>query len=104
MEQKINYLDYLPDELLNAIITYCSGLSKSVLFLTSIRLQKMIGNNKKNKNIICESAANKGYLNILQWARDINCGWNVLTCRNAATNGHLEVLKWARKNGCKIAC
>lgn len=45
-------------------------------------------------------AAANGHLDVLQWARQKGCDWNVHTCTFAAYNGHLEVLQWARQNGC----
>src|SRR5947207_1347241 len=51
---------------------------------------------KFNKNIICNIAAENGWLDLLKWAKQ-----NSYVCNNAAQNGHLEVLKWARQNGCE---
>lgn len=49
---------------------------------------------------LCYSAAAKGQLAVLQWARQIGCSWDEGTCRTAALHGHLSVLEWARGNGC----
>lgn len=52
------------------------------------------------KWILCTYAAKYGHLEVLQWARENGCGWNVYTCSHAAKNGHLKVIQWARANGC----
>ncbi len=95
MEQYI-----IPNELLQLLFWFCGGLTRSILFCTCKRFRKLIGNNKKNKNKICELAAGYGFLNILKWARENGCYWNSSICYYAAENGHLEVLKWAKENGC----
>ena len=48
----------------------------------------------------CETAASRGHLACLIWARKIGCKWNTWECKNSARNGHLLCLMWARKNGC----
>ena len=47
-----------------------------------------------------DEAAKGGHLEVLKWARENGCPWDVGTCACAAEGGHLEVLKWARENGC----
>ena len=58
---------------------------------------------KFSKNIVCNIAAENGWIDLLKWARkpENNCYWGSNTCSDAAKNGHLEVLKWARQNGCE---
>ena len=42
-------------------------------------------------------AAKGGHLEVLQWARENGCPWNIEAVRANATNGrHLEVLEWLR--------
>ncbi len=53
------------------------------------------------KKDICYFAALYGQLNVLQWAREHGCDWDWRTCAFAAENGHLDVLKWAREHGCE---
>ena len=50
----------------------------------------------------CESAVNTGHLDVLKWARELHCRWDVwnVVVRNAAYNGHLHMLQWVRKHGC----
>jgi hypothetical protein len=48
----------------------------------------------------CAVAAQKGHLEVLQWARANGCPWDKETCRLAAMGGHLEVLLWLRANDC----
>jgi hypothetical protein len=51
--------------------------------------------------VVTRTAAARGIrLDILKWAHEKGCPWNVLTCRGAAMEGHLEMLTWARENGC----
>jgi hypothetical protein len=42
-------------------------------------------------------AAGKGYLHVLQWAREHGCPWNSKTCRNFV--GNWAVVHWAVLNG-----
>jgi hypothetical protein len=52
---------------------------------------------------VCKLAAAGVHLEVLTWARDHGCEWDVWTskcCAEAARGGHLEVLKWAREHGC----
>ena len=51
-------------------------------------------------NRVCNTAAVKGWLDLLIWARQNGCEWNSMTCAYAAKEGHLAILKWARENGC----
>ena len=44
--------------------------------------------------------AKRGYLGLLQWAREQGCRWDEDTCAVAALGGHLELLQWVRQNGC----
>eukprot|EP00616_Rhizochromulina_sp_CCMP1243_P016234 CAMPEP_0118967390 /NCGR_PEP_ID=MMETSP1173-20130426/4776_1 /TAXON_ID=1034831 /ORGANISM="Rhizochromulina marina cf, Strain CCMP1243" /LENGTH=357 /DNA_ID=CAMNT_0006916349 /DNA_START=343 /DNA_END=1416 /DNA_ORIENTATION=+ len=48
----------------------------------------------------CQTAAEGGYLELLQWLRERGAPWDERTCMKAAKKGHLEVLRWARENGC----
>ena len=43
--------------------------------------------------------AKNGHLELLKWARDNNCPYDVWVCAGAAMNGHLEVLKYLHENG-----
>ena len=45
------------------------------------------------------SAAEGGYLEVIQWAREDHAPWGEETCNKAALGGHLE-LKWAREHDC----
>jgi hypothetical protein len=46
------------------------------------------------------TAAEGGHLEVLRWAREHDCPWDVATCAAAAEKGHLEVLRWAREHDC----
>ena len=52
------------------------------------------------KDDVCRHIAEGGNLEVLKWAREAGCPWDVRTCWMAAKGGHLEVLKWAREQGC----
>ena len=41
-----------------------------------------------------------GHLEVLQWALEHDCPWDMETCECAAENGELEVLRWAIEHGC----
>merc|ERR1712224_965414 len=45
---------------------------------------------------VCNYAAEKGDLEMLQWAREEGCPWEEMACMMAARGGHLEVLQWLR--------
>ena len=49
----------------------------------------------------CIHAAEGGYLEVLQWAREHGCAWQEDVCTFADVGGHLEVLKWAAEHGCR---
>ena len=39
-------------------------------------------------------------MEVLQWALEHDCPWDMETCECAAENGELEVLRWAIEHGC----
>eukprot|EP00611_Tribonema_gayanum_P002320 TRINITY_DN116_c0_g1_i1.p1 TRINITY_DN116_c0_g1~~TRINITY_DN116_c0_g1_i1.p1 ORF type:complete len:380 (-),score=26.06 TRINITY_DN116_c0_g1_i1:93-1232(-) len=49
---------------------------------------------------VCNAAAGRGDLEMLQWARSKGCYLHHFTGAAAARGGHLEVLQWAHANGC----
>ena len=53
-----------------------------------------------SSEFVCATAAKRGYLNVLKWARETGCYWDERTCASAAVGGHLDVLKWVINNGC----
>ena len=48
----------------------------------------------------CERAAEKGNLDIIEWARSKGCPWSSDTCGYAAKDGNLELLKWLWARRC----
>ena len=52
-------------------------------------------------NGVCKNAAEKGHLEVLQWARDQGYPWGDDACDMAAAYGRLEVLRWALEDGWK---
>ena len=51
--------------------------------------------------VLCEFAAERGQLEVLQWLRTNGCEWDMRTCTAAVYGCHLLVLQWARTNGCE---
>lgn len=49
---------------------------------------------------LCDIAAKRGSVSLLQLLRSMNCPWSGKTCAFAAKYGHLHVLEWLRDNGC----
>eukprot|EP00611_Tribonema_gayanum_P002321 TRINITY_DN116_c0_g1_i2.p1 TRINITY_DN116_c0_g1~~TRINITY_DN116_c0_g1_i2.p1 ORF type:complete len:422 (-),score=46.10 TRINITY_DN116_c0_g1_i2:110-1375(-) len=47
------------------------------------------------------AAARGGHLEVLQWVHADGCPLDVNTCAAAASGGHLQVLRWARDIGCE---
>jgi hypothetical protein len=45
---------------------------------------------------VCQSAAVKGHLHILQWARANGCEWDVNATEGAEGQGNIEILQWCR--------
>ncbi|MCE5316470.1 MAG: F-box protein [Parachlamydia sp.] len=50
-------------------------------------------------NTLCEQAARGGHMNVLAFAHDIGCPWGD-SVKNAAQNGHIHILKWLYDKGC----
>ena len=48
----------------------------------------------------CARAAEKGHLNVLQWAHENGCPWDEWTCTKAVRGKHLNVLHYAIENKC----
>jgi len=44
-------------------------------------------------------AAKGGYLDVLKWAREDQCPWDLDTLAYAARGGYFDMLKQARENG-----
>jgi hypothetical protein len=57
-------------------------------------------NGNRRDSEISRCVARGGHLEVLQWAREKHCGWDVGTCAELAHCGHLETMKWARAHGC----
>eukprot|EP00941_MAST-03F_sp_MAST-3F-sp1_P002800 g2800.t1 len=49
----------------------------------------------QSKNI-CESAAKNGQLELLQWAKELDCGWSECITLAAISGGHLQIVKWLK--------
>jgi|SaaInlV_165m_DNA_2_1040747.scaffolds.fasta_scaffold10610_2 hypothetical protein len=53
----------------------------------------------KNK-LICKYAILNQKLNVLKWARSINCEWDLWSCMYAVESKNKEILEWIHNNGC----
>jgi hypothetical protein len=51
-------------------------------------------------NEMCMLTARFGYLNVLKYARESGCIWNVLTFNEATKTGNLEIVKYIHLKGC----
>ena len=51
-------------------------------------------------SLMCNTIAEKGNLEMLQWARSHGFPWDELTCHSAIRNGRIDVFIWAIENGC----
>ena len=49
---------------------------------------------------ICNTAANTGSLECLEYAHTHGCPWDKGTCKYAARGGYLKCLKYAHEHGC----
>jgi hypothetical protein len=49
---------------------------------------------------ICAYAAMNGQLELMKWARQNDCPWDMWTCTYAQVWDHRDILQWARENGC----
>lgn len=66
-------------------------------------VQKLKENGCEWGEVVCESAAEKGHLEILKWLRsnpEDLCPWNEGTSRKAAQSGDLETLRWLKEQNC----
>jgi len=61
------------------------------------RVVGLLGEAAKN---VCYSAAMRGSVRLLKWARVNNIAWDSHTCACAAYNGRLPALKYLHENGC----
>ncbi len=76
-------------------------LLKYGAFVGSVEICELeIPRSDSNPQDICEVAAARGHLNVLQWARSRGYPWTKRVFAKAAKYGHLHVLKWAHASGC----
>lgn len=90
----------LPIDTLTLIVDLCDDATYVSLYFTCKYFEATFDLSIE-KDQMCNECMSYGYLELLQWARDNNCYWNVNTFANGARNGHLELLKWAHQNGCR---
>jgi hypothetical protein len=58
-----------------------------------------------DESMVCLHASASGHLNILQWARTSCvpvCPWNNIVCEAAADRGDIKMLQWLIDNGCEM--
>lgn len=95
--------DILPVEIIKLIIspTFLEPLDL-VIMRRVCRFAKVIIRKWMQKDLLCNTAAARGYTNVVKWARSVGGGWSHKTTDVAAANGHLELLKKLHINGCPI--
>jgi hypothetical protein len=49
----------------------------------------------------CLGATQGGHLEVLRYAHEHGCPWDIDTCLGATQGGHLEVLRYAHEHGCQ---
>lgn len=97
--------DILPDEIIRLIISPSHlepldlAITRRVCKAAQVRIRKC---NRLQKDLLCNTAAARGYTNVVEWARSIGGDWSHKTTDAAAANGHLELLKKLHANGCPI--
>ena len=64
------------------------------------RVVGLLGENAEYVHFVCNSAARRGSVRLLKWARVNNLVWSTRTCSFAAEYGHLPALKYLHANGC----
>jgi len=70
-------------------------------FVGSVEMLEWASDNGCPWNVwTSETCAAGGHVEVLQWAREHGCSWNATTCARAAEGGHIEVLRWAREHRC----
>jgi len=91
------YFENIP---FNYIFSNNKVLVKCLSYFGNIKLLVLLKDKDYNLSNVCEFAARNGHLDVLKWARENACDWDVNTCLYAGMNGHLKVLQWLRANGC----
>ena len=63
------------------------------------RVVGLLGENAEYVHFVCNSAARRGSVRLLKWARVNNFAWSADTCTCAASHGHLPALEYLHENG-----
>ena len=66
----------------------------------SLPYERVVGLLGEAAKHVCYSAAMRGSVRLLWWARVNNIAWDSHTCACAAYNGRLPALKYLHENGC----
>src|SRR5579872_1691255 len=103
----MNSLETLPQDLIIRLLDDLLDdyyIAPFMLSCTSKVLYQIISSYAISRQIPrilrCHEIASKGYLDILQLAREIGYQWNSDVCANAAKIGRLDIIEWAISQGC----
>ena len=66
----------------------------------SLPYERVVGLLGEAAERVCDYAAMRGSVRLLEWARENNRAWSASTCSFAAQHGHLPVLQYLHENGC----
>ncbi len=93
-----SYFDMIP---ISYVTKNNTILVEALAAFNCIPLLEIAKDNNCDLYSVCFEAAKNGHLNVVKWARQYDCEWDIFTCAFAARNGHLEILKWCIENGCE---
>ena len=82
---------------------FYSGLNEEFQWiLSNVNEFKKCYPTPSNKNV-CEYIAKQGSIDLMKWARDEGCPWNIHVPYKAAHHGHIALLTWLSDNSCPIS-
>ena len=86
------FLGNLPPEILDVVVQKLGWFQTTFAMAgrTCREAVKRVPDTRVVPKSTCMYAARDGYLEVLQWARQNGCPWDVETCYQAAQGGHLE--------------
>jgi len=104
----------LPTDLLKIVITFVRTDDPRLLIpvvYSCKRLKAVIGDPSANTNVNKRSVyydftavlAERGYINVIKWARAHQFPWSELAFTSAARYNKLETLKYLKENNCPLA-
>lgn len=94
----MTYFDYLPNEIVRAIVVYADDITRIMLMHTCKKFTRYI--ECKFKFNPCAWAALAGDLKLLQCVRAYGYPWNKYIWSSALWKNNLDVIRWMIQNGC----